>query len=118
MNLKVFCVSFINLLVALAVPAANASFFPSWVMSDNQNIIFPICLFLLILLSTFASVKKLYALDLKNFELAQVVLIKDEFLVIGCLVGVYSLELVPVPGILEFICLWCLHNQHTLDLSD
>ena len=25
MNLKVFCVSFINLLVALAVPAANAS---------------------------------------------------------------------------------------------
>ena len=25
MNIKVFCVSFINLLVALAVPAANAS---------------------------------------------------------------------------------------------
>ena len=39
-------------------------------MSDNQKIIFPICLFFLILLSTFASVKKLYALDLKNFELA------------------------------------------------
>ena len=39
-------------------------------MSDNQKIIFPICLFFLILLSTFASVKKLYALDLKNFKLA------------------------------------------------
>jgi|OM-RGC.v1.033814724 hypothetical protein len=39
-------------------------------MSENQKIVFPICLFFLILLSTFASVKKLYALDLKNFELA------------------------------------------------
>ena len=42
---------------------------------------------------------------LKNFELAQVVGIVNEFLVIGCLVGIYSLELVPVAGILEFIWL-------------
>ena len=42
---------------------------------------------------------------LKNFELAQVVLIEDEFLVIVCLFGIYSLEVVPVAGILEFIWL-------------